>query len=78
MSKVEILADLPRLTRAERQEIRLRLAELDGDLWTDGEDPLTNADKALLETRLALYEKDPEAGGSWEEVETRIRARLKQ
>jgi hypothetical protein len=29
MSKSEILNELPRLTPAERQEIRLRLAELD-------------------------------------------------
>jgi hypothetical protein len=27
--------------------------------------------------RLAAYEKDPDAGSSWEEVEARIRARLK-
>ena len=78
MSKVEILADLPRLTRAERQEIRLKLAELDGDIWTDAEEPLTTSEKALLETRLVLYERDPDAGSSWEEVETRIRARLKR
>lgn len=78
MSKVEILADLPKLTRADRQEIRLKLAELDGDLWTDADDPLTNAEKALLETRLALYEKDPDIGSSWEEVESRVRARLKK
>jgi putative addiction module component (TIGR02574 family) len=48
------------------------------DRWADTEDPLTNADKALLKTRLALYEKAPDAGSSWKEVETRIRARLVQ
>ena len=32
--------------------------------------------KALLEARLAAYEKDPDAGSSWEEVESRIRERL--
>jgi hypothetical protein len=77
MSKVEILAALPQLTPAERQEIRRRLAELDGDGWLVEEEPLTEAEKALLEARLAAYEKDPDAGGSWEEVEARIRARLK-
>ena len=73
MSKVEILEELPNLTREERKEIRLRLAELDGNLWLDADDPLTNAEKALLDARLAAYEKDPDAGSSWAEVETRIR-----
>lgn len=77
MSKAEILAELPKLTPAERQEVRLKLARLDGDEWLDRDDPLTDAEKALLDARLAAYEKDPDAGSSWEEVETRIRARLK-
>ena len=78
MSKVEILEELPNLTREERKEICLRLAELDGNLWLDDDDPLTDAEKALLDARLAAYEKDPDAGSSWAEVETRIRARLAQ
>ena len=78
MSKVEILEELPKLTREERKEIRSRLAELDGNLWLDADDPLTDAEKALLDARLAAYEKDPDAGSSWAEVEARIRARLAQ
>ncbi len=78
MSKVEILEELPKLTSKERHEIRLRLAQLDGDGWLDTDDPLTDAEKALLEARLAAYEKDPDAGSSWAEVATRIRARLGQ
>lgn len=77
MSKAEILAGLPKLSPAERQEIRLKLASLDGEAWLDSDDPLTDAEKALLDTRLAAYEKDPDAGHSWAEVETRIRALLK-
>ena len=77
MSKADILAELPKLTPAERQEVRLKLARLDGDEWLDGGDPLTDAEKALLDARLATYEKDPDAGSSWAEVEARIRARLK-
>ena len=72
----EILDELPRLTKIERQEIRLRLAELDSEDWLDDEDPLTVHEKALLEARLAAYAKDPNAGSTWEEVEGRIRARL--
>lgn len=78
MSKVEILEELPKLTTEERQEIRLKLAELDGDGWLDADEPLTDAEKSLLDARLAAYEKDPEAGSSWAEVEDRIRARLTQ
>ena len=76
MSKTEILEELPKLTSEERYEIRRKLAELDGDGWLDDDDPLTDAEKALLEARLAAYEKDPDAGSSWEEVESRIRARI--
>ena len=76
MSKTEILEELPKLTKTERQEIRLRLAELDSDDWLDDEDPLTIREKALLEARLIAYAKDPDAGSTWEEVEDRIRARL--
>ncbi len=78
MSKVEILEELSKLTTDERKEIRLKLAELDGDSWLDADEPLTDAEKALLEARLASYEKDPDAGSSWAEVEARIRARLAQ
>ncbi|HEX7330203.1 MAG TPA: addiction module protein [Pyrinomonadaceae bacterium] len=76
MSKTEILDELPKLTKTERQEIRLRLAELDGDDWLDDDDPLTPQEKALLEARLAAYAKDPDASSTWEEVESRIQARL--
>ena len=76
MSEAEILEELPKLTKTERQEICLRLAELDSDDWLDDEEPLTVHEKALLEARLAAYAKDPDAGSTWEEVECRIRTRL--
>src|ERR1700752_4781834 len=53
MSKSEILDELPKLTKTERQEIRLRLAELDSDDWLDDEEPLTVQERALLDPRLA-------------------------
>jgi putative addiction module component (TIGR02574 family) len=77
MSKAEILAELPKLTPAERQEIRRKLTQIDSEEWLDAREPLTDTEKALLDARLAAYEKDPDAGTSWEEVEARIRARLK-
>lgn len=76
MSKAEILEELPKLTKTERDEIRLKLAEIDGEGWFDTDEPLTAEEKALLDSRIAAYLKDPEAGSSWEEVEGRIRARL--
>jgi len=57
------------LTKTELQEIRLRLAELDGDDWLEDEDSLTVHERALLKARLASYAKDPDAGSTWEEVE---------
>jgi putative addiction module component (TIGR02574 family) len=76
MSKANILAELPKLTPAERQDVRLKLARLDGEEWLYANDPMTDAEKALLDARLAAHEKYPDAGGSWVEVEARIRARL--
>jgi hypothetical protein len=76
MSKAEILDELPKLTKTERQEVRLRLARIDSDDWLDDEEPLTVHDKAVLEARLAAYANDPDAGSTWEEVEGRIRKRL--
>ena len=44
-------ACIPRLTPEEREEVRLRLAELDHDAWLD-DGALTAAEKALIEERL--------------------------
>lgn len=79
MSKTQILQELPKLNADERQEIRVKLNELDGisgDTWIG--DELTEDEKGILDTRLAEYEKNPNAGDSWEEVEARIRGQLKQ
>ena len=62
MSKVEILEELPKLTAEDRLEIRQKLNEIDGDEWLDGDEPLTDDEKALLEARLAAYESEPDAG----------------
>ena len=77
MSKAEILAELPRLTSEEREEIRLRLAELD-NRWLDEDDPLTDDQKRLLESRIEAHEKHPETAIPWEEFNARLRRRLRQ
>jgi len=75
---MEILAELPKLTKAERSEILVKLAELDDNGWLDAGEPLNEAEKAVLDARLAAYDEDSEAGSSWEEVESRIRSRLQR
>ena len=78
MSKVEIIEELPKLPPEARAEIQAKLDELAGDGWLDGDEPLTDEEKTLLETRLNAYEKNPDAGSSWEEVEVRLRAHFKR
>ncbi|HEX3721038.1 MAG TPA: hypothetical protein VH595_24070 [Verrucomicrobiae bacterium] len=78
MSKAEILAELPKLTKKDRYEIRVKLAEMDSGGWLDVDDPLDDSEKATLEARLVLYEKNPDAGNSWKNVEACVRASLKK
>ena len=66
--------DISKLSLAER----MQLAE---DLWDSvaaetGELPLTEAQAAELDRRLAALERDPEAGESWQVVRARIEQRL--
>ena len=55
MSKAEIVEELARLTPSEREEVRLKLAELDGRDWLDENDPLSADEKALIETRIEAH-----------------------
>ena len=76
MSKAEILAEIPKLTPQEREEIYLKLAELDDKNWMDADDPLTDADKALIESRIEAHEKNPQTAIPWEEFDARLKQRL--
>ncbi len=76
MSATEIINELPKLTKDERFEIRVKLAEMDSDGWLDEDDPLSAADKALLEARLEDMEKHPEKSIPWKEAEARLKARF--
>ncbi len=78
MSKTEILDELPKLTPEEREEIRLKLAELDGDGWLDSDDPLSDEEKVLLEARLEDLEKHPEKSIPWSEAEAQLKARYSE
>lgn len=77
MSKTDILAELPNLNPEDRLEILDRICELDGTEWVDGGE-VSKEEKSMLDARLVECEKSPDAGCSWEEVETRIRQKLNQ
>lgn len=76
MSKIEILDQIPNLTPEERNEIRRKLDELDGNQWNDADDPLTSEEKALLDARITDMEAHPEASIPWAEAEARLKARF--
>jgi len=71
MSKMEILAELPKLDMAARREIFDRLCEMEERDLLNG--VATPEEKALLDCELEEYRRTPDAGSSWEEVEARIR-----
>lgn len=77
MSKAEIIAQLPRLSRAERAEVQAKLDELAGNDWHDGGE-LSDPDKQALDGALADYERSPDAGSPWDEVKARVQAKLRQ
>ena len=73
MSKADILAELPKLTADDRGEI------LD-QLWSLEEQEAVRRgpsaqEKALLDTELADYAANPNAGSSWADVQARLRQR---
>ena len=71
MSKMEILAELPKLELADRREIFDRICEMEErDLLTGG---ATDEEKALLDRELEAYRQNPEAGFTWAEVKARLR-----
>ncbi len=71
MSKMEILAELPRLDIADRREILDRICEMEERDVLNG--TVTPEEKALLDRELEEYRRNPEAGSSWNEVQARIR-----
>lgn len=70
MSTTEILAQLPRLTTAEREAVRARLDDIDSTA------PLTPEEKLLVDERVASYRQNPNSGVSWAVAEDKIRKQL--
>lgn len=71
MSKKEILAELPNLDVEARREIFDRICEMEERDLLNG--VVTPEEKALLDRELEEYRRNPDAGSTWNDVETRIR-----
>ena len=67
MSATEIVNELPKLTEAERRAVFDKLLELE-DL------PLSEADEALVESRLAAHRANPDSSVPLEEMKRRLRS----
>jgi putative addiction module component (TIGR02574 family) len=64
-----------KLSAEEQREIRAKLNELDNEAWFDNRE-LSEEEKAIIDARLDEYDRNPEAGSSWEEAEARVLAGL--
>jgi hypothetical protein len=69
MSFTEVLEELPELTVGERQLLVRRALELD-------EPPLSQADEAMVEERLAAHRKNPASSVPLDEMKNRLRSRF--
>ena len=71
MSLSQILEALPAFTFEERQILIRRVIELD-------DPPLSDADEALIESRLAAHKSDPTSSLPLETLKERLRSRTKR
>jgi hypothetical protein len=69
MSFTEVLEELPVLTVGERQLLIRRALEFD-------EMPLSQADEAMVEERLAAHRKNPASSMPLDEMKKRLRSRF--
>jgi hypothetical protein len=70
MSTTEILAQLSRLSQADREKVRSRLDDIDATA------PLSPEENQLIEARVAAYRQNPDAAVSWIAAETEIRRQI--
>ncbi len=68
MSFSQVIAELPRLTVAERQQLIRRALELD-------DSPLSSADEALVESRLTSHRANPASSVPLAKMKKRLRSR---
>lgn len=67
MSFAQVLEELPALTVAQRQVLVRRALELE-------DAPLSAADEALVESRLAAHKKNPASSVPLDEMKRRLRS----
>jgi putative addiction module component (TIGR02574 family) len=70
MSLTEILAVIPKLSFAERQELVRRAIEVE-------DDELTADEKLILEQRLEDFRRDPNSGIPAEQLKSEVLQRLR-
>jgi hypothetical protein len=70
MSLTEILAEIPKLSFAERQELVRRALEVE-------DHDLTVEEKEVLEERLADFRRNPSSGTSGEHLKGEVLQRLR-
>jgi hypothetical protein len=70
MSLTEILAEIPKLSFAERQELVRRAIEVE-------DDELAPEEKAILAERLEDFRRDPNSGIPAKQLKTSVLDRLK-
>jgi hypothetical protein len=76
MHKADIIAGLPRLSLSDLAEMQAKLDELVGENWHGNAD-LTETDKSALNAALTEYQKNPDAGSSWDHVKARVQSKLR-
>jgi hypothetical protein len=67
MSFAQVLQELPALTVEQRQVLMRRALELE-------DSPLSDADEALVESRLAAHKKNPASSVPLDEMKQRLRS----
>jgi hypothetical protein len=72
VSKTEILEQLPKLDSVELQEIRDRIWQIEEEELPSGRAKPSDEEKKMLDRELDDFARDPDAGSSWEEVESRL------
>jgi putative addiction module component (TIGR02574 family) len=70
MSLAEILAEIPKLSFAERQELVRRAIEVE-------DQDLTAEEKAILDERLEDFRRNPDSGIPAEQLQNEVSQRLK-
>lgn len=74
MSFAEIISELPKLTREQREAILQRLSTFDDGLWVDG--LVSVDDRKEIDWRLAEARRGEAAWSSWDEAKARIQRKL--